>query len=238
MRYVWLPLLVVTFLLASTSPAQQTPDRPEPPSGVSRPERPDRASALITRADTDRDGRVSFDEMQALRPGITPKQFQSIDRNGDGYLTTADRPPMPTRAQVDARRQLLAQLLQSDRDEDGVVSLDEVASAKPGFPKSTFDRLDANSDGVLTQEDLDQFTRRADRPHRPSGSTRQTAGSEKRSRLMQRLIQADTDGSGSTTFEEAQAALPGISRERFERLDVNTDGVLDQSDWWSGPVRP
>ncbi len=48
---------------------------------------------LIKDADKDNDGKVSFDEMKAVRPHITQERFEWLDRNNDGFITEEDIPP-------------------------------------------------------------------------------------------------------------------------------------------------
>lgn len=42
--------------------------------------------------------------------------------------------------------------------------------------------------------------------------------------------EADTDGDGKLSWEEALAALPSLSRAVFDELDTNTDGYLDRDE--------
>ena len=44
------------------------------------------------------------------------------------------------------------------------------------------------------------------------------------------LGQADADGDGQVTFEEASAKFPKVTRAAFDRLDRNDDGVLTRAD--------
>lgn len=44
------------------------------------------------------------------------------------------------------------------------------------------------------------------------------------------LKQADADGDGQVTFEEASAKFPKVTREVFDKMDRNDDGVLTRAD--------
>ncbi|HOH52385.1 MAG TPA: PASTA domain-containing protein, partial [Candidatus Hydrogenedentes bacterium] len=56
------------------------------------------------------------------------------------------------------------------------------------------------------------------------------AGDAARAALRDAFNQADTDGSGGLTFDEAQAAAPGLTQAVFNFLDANGDGVLDTTE--------
>ena len=43
------------------------------------------------RIDTNGDGAWSFDELQAVRPDLTIEQFNRLDKNGDGLITSDER---------------------------------------------------------------------------------------------------------------------------------------------------
>ena len=42
--------------------------------------------------------------------------------------------------------------------------------------------------------------------------------------------QVDTNGDGFLTLDEVNAAFPDIKAEEFSAMDVNADGVLDNSE--------
>lgn len=222
--------------LQAYAQAQAPQDR-----SAARPHRPDeagRAAAIYRRADTNSDGKVSFEELQALRPQMTHEQFRRIDRDADGFLTPADRPPPEESRNGDEKihRQMLTKMLSSDRDGDGAVTYEELTHAKPGFPRSNFKRLDLNRDGVLTIEDLSRPQRAGGRPHPVrEGNRERNPGPPDRDALMKRLLNADADGNRQLTLEEVQRLFPAISEERFRRLDRNGDGVLTRGE---GPKRP
>jgi outer membrane murein-binding lipoprotein Lpp len=41
------------------------------------------------------------------------------------------------------------------------------------------------------------------------------------------LAEADTDGSGTFTLEELQAAFPNLTEDTFAAIDANADGEVD-----------
>ena len=219
--------------------AQQEPAAPEPSVQSERSQRPAPPGAAIGRADANHDGKVSFEELRVLRPRMGREQFNRIDTDADGFLTPADRPrpQKPRSGQDQIRRRMLTKVLSSDRDGDGAVTYEELVKAKPGFPESTFNRLDADGDGRLTQADLQRPSRREGRP-RPLVEGDRARQTDERRRLIERLTRSDANGDGRVTFEEAQQAIPGFSEERFRRMDRNGDGVLTPMDRLQRPSPP
>jgi beta-lactam-binding protein with PASTA domain len=53
---------------------------------------------------------------------------------------------------------------------------------------------------------------------------------EARALLAALFEEADTDGDGKLSWEEALAAVPSLSRAVFDELDTNTDGYLDRAE--------
>lgn len=98
----------------------------------------------LTRADANNDGNVTREEFLA-RP---TEMFDRLDANRDGVISAAERPQRPDRpAQGGERRR--ADRPNPDTDGNGVVSRAEFAA----MGASMFARLDANSDGRVTQEE-------------------------------------------------------------------------------------
>lgn len=46
-------------------------------------------------ADTDKNGKITFDELRGSFPRITEERFRQMDRNGDGILTRGEGPQRP-----------------------------------------------------------------------------------------------------------------------------------------------
>ena len=98
---------------------------------------------------------------------------------------------------------------QIDANSDGIVTREEAKS----FPRLTadFDAADANKDGQLDTAELNAH--------------REKMRVEMRAKAEQRWTEADKDGDGALTREEAQASMPGLA-ERFEQFDSNGDGKI------------
>jgi Ca2+-binding EF-hand superfamily protein len=86
-----------------------------------------------------------------------------------------------------------------DKDGNGSISRDEWVR-----DPQTFDRLDANKDGVLSREELGQAVQQ-----------------RIRQRADDRWKRLDKDGNGSISREEWPR-----NPEAFDRLDTNKDGLL------------
>ena len=126
---------------------------------------------ILSTADADKDGAVTQEEFKKVFPKAPAERFEQLDRNKDGRLDASDAPPAPPaakRGQQPAARQgarppqrTPGLLAGADADQDGKVSYEELSAAKPGFPREAFDRLDANKDGALDQQELQAQRQRA-----------------------------------------------------------------------------
>ena len=157
-----LPVLAVGWALAQP-PAQPGPP-PGPPPGAPRGD-----GALVQifqQADADHNGQVTLDEFNAALPKIAPLLFKRLDRNGDGVISSADRPqPRPGMPPGPAGQPPAGTpppppvppdrgcIWQADRDNDGKITWEEVQAHCPHISREVFNRLDRNQDGVLTAAD-------------------------------------------------------------------------------------
>lgn len=113
----------------------------------------------------------------------------------------SDRPDRPDRAPAG----LLAVL---DRNGNGKIDAEEIDLAVASLRK-----LDKNKDGQITREEIGGAG--ASRPGRPESGARQP--------LFGSL---DKDGDGKISKEEA----PERMKERFDRMDLNSDGFIDEEE--------
>lgn len=102
----------------------------------------------------------------------------------------------------------------------------------------TFDRLDADGDGRITEAEAaaasDARFDRAD----ADGDGRLTAAeatAEAQSRIAERFSRMDADGDGNVTLDEmrrtAGERMAGLAVKRFERLDGNGDGAVERAEF-------
>lgn len=94
-------------------------------------------------ADTDKNGSVSRAEYIEART----RQFDTLDRNGDGFISAEDYPSVERHDE--AAERLEVRIDEADTDQDGKVSRAELATA----PAPLFERADTNHDGVVTEEE-------------------------------------------------------------------------------------
>ncbi|WP_404710251.1 EF-hand domain-containing protein [Sphingomonas sp. MMS24-J13] len=105
-------------------------------------------AAMLDKADTDHDGRISRAEFIAARAA----DFARLDRNGDGVISRLDFTRiLKFRPQAAAR--IDAMIAAMDSDHDGKVTRAELAAAPPLL----FDRADADHDNFVDKAELAQL---------------------------------------------------------------------------------
>lgn len=97
-------------------------------------------------ADANQDGFIDRNEAQALPP--IAKRFDELDTNGDGRLSMDE-----------VRKTVQNRLHAADVDQDGYIDRAEAEASLPRVAMA-FDRLDANADGKLTVEEVQQVASR------------------------------------------------------------------------------
>lgn len=105
-----------------------------------------RMIAQLEKADANHDGVVSRNEFTAFRT----TQFARIDRNNDGFMTDND---IPAFAKKRIPEEMSIETLKAsfDVNKDGRISKVEFVNG----PALMFDRVDANKDNVVTQQELE-----------------------------------------------------------------------------------
>lgn len=112
--------------------------------------------AGMSGADANNDGNITRDEFLA-RPAA---MFARLDTNSDGVISASERPQRPERAGDDGPRRERGDRPNPDTDGNGTFSSAEFTA----MGAAMFDRLDANNDGRVTQEEA-----QAQRGHRRGG---------------------------------------------------------------------
>ncbi|MEZ5960036.1 MAG: hypothetical protein R3C30_06360 [Hyphomonadaceae bacterium] len=96
-------------------------------------------------ADANNDGNITRDEFLA-RPIA---MFERLDANHNGVIEASERPQRPERNAQNGERRQRADRPNPDANGDGSFSREEFAAMGAGM----FERLDANNDGRVTQEE-------------------------------------------------------------------------------------
>jgi Ca2+-binding EF-hand superfamily protein len=180
----------------------------------------------ILSMDKNNDGKVSRDEFTGI-----PANFDRWDANKDGFISrdeipggaaaavgpakgagAADKPeatkPAPDPAAGTGNGERFRAM---DKDGDGKISKDEF----PG-PAQFFERLDANSDGFVTMQEVARMAREAASPGAP-GSGQGAIGD--------RLQAMDKNKDGKISKDEYTGPA-----QFFDRLDANSDGFISSDE--------
>jgi hypothetical protein len=116
--------------------------------------------------------------------------------------------------------------MRADSDGDGRVSRAEATAAGSQRSGDWFDKVDRDKDGYVTQEELKQ--------------ARETRHGERhehmKARMDERFKEADANGDGQLSLDEAQAKMPRLA-ERFTTLDADKNGMLSKDELKRGPGR-
>jgi Ca2+-binding EF-hand superfamily protein len=167
---------------------------------------PEMAQRFAGRLDKDQDGSISMEEIKSGLPTGRPE-------SGLSKLDLTGGPE--------------ALFKNFDGNSDGKLSKEEL-SALPNLP---LDRLDQDGDGVLTREELDsQWGKLQSRIEGMRGKKGRAPSEQVGARQL--FHSQDADADGRVTKEEAKGTL----LERFDVLDSNKDGRLDEQEVEKGFV--
>jgi Ca2+-binding EF-hand superfamily protein len=100
----------------------------------------------------------------------------------------------------------------ADTDADGAISLSELQAVRPDVTGERFQKLDASGDGLLT-------------PDERRGARWRLDGRDRR-----QFADIDTDGDSAISLPELQVASTESTEERFNRMDVNNDGLINMDE--------
>lgn len=110
-------------------------------------------------------------------------------------------------------------IMRADTNGDGKVSKDEAAALQDKMHGDWFDKVDADKDGFLTEDELRQA--RAAHRDRMRG--------EMKAHMEQRFKDADSNSDGQLSLDEVQAKMPRLA-ERFSSLDADKNGMLSKEE--------
>ena len=105
------------------------------------------------RADTDHDGRVSRAEFDAAGSQRRSDWFDKLDLNKDGYITQDEMNQARETRRANMREHMDEKFKEADTNGDGQLSLDEVQANMPKLA-DRFATLDKDKNGLLSKEEL------------------------------------------------------------------------------------
>lgn len=165
MKKFTLGLSLAALTMAGTAYAQDAGTRPSPDADgngvVTRAEAQAFASQMFTRLDVNNDGQIDEADREARRQQRRSEMFAKLDVDGDGQISRAEYMGFERDRDGDRRGKRgmrgghrgghhgMKMMRSADTDNDGAISQDEFTAAA----LQHFDRMDANSDGQVTQEE-------------------------------------------------------------------------------------
>ena len=187
---------------------------------------------LFKEADVNNDGKVTLEELQAIRPGFAKERFDRMDRNKDGFITKEERPgPGAGRRKGGGNKggkgkgkRRAGGLPAADTDNDGIITREEFYAALPVIKENLFNRLDENNDGILDKKEV--LRRGAGRGQGLGGEQGRRSGA-----FVQKLKAADRDQDGRVTKDEFAAGLPNAPEKMFGNLDKNSDSAITKDEY-------
>jgi len=135
--------LVLYAALIATAGLVQAQDNPAP-NRAGRPSFED--------MDTNKDGKITQDEIQAGQDKRIEERFARFDKNSDGVITKDEIPEMPANS---PRARFMPDMSKLDKNGDGKISKEEFAEMNKDGAKEMFTRLDKNGDGAITKEEME-----------------------------------------------------------------------------------
>jgi Ca2+-binding EF-hand superfamily protein len=106
-------------------------------------------------------------------------------------------------------------IMRGDTNGDGKLSREEANAAHTQRADERFTRLDLDKDGFVTTEELKQ--------------AKETRQGGMHAKMAERFKDADGNGDGQLSLDEAQAKLPRLA-ERFTEIDADKNGLLTKEE--------
>ncbi|MCZ6795592.1 MAG: hypothetical protein O7J95_18465 [Planctomycetota bacterium] len=191
---------------------------------------------FVQRVDKNGDGKVTLEEVPEQARGYVRRLIKNADKDGDGAVTADElakvrpaqgqRPRRPGQPQARAASPAMAVFRLLDTDGDGQLSKQEV-NRLVKLVKSA----DKNKDGNISRQELTAaMTRKAptnEKGKRKRGPGKTAAGKAGGANVAARTLRRlDKNGDSVISREEAKGRLA----KRFDQVDANADGKLDEGE--------
>jgi Ca2+-binding EF-hand superfamily protein len=189
------------------------------------------AASFISGHDTDQNGLLSVEETD-----FSKEQFNTIDADGDGYLSADELTAEERRRQEkgafnmgmrvpptadEIASSLISQL---DADGDGSLSQEEL-----DMDSDQFSSIDSDGDGILSSEEItEDLQARMDEMHQAAmqmGAS-SSATTESTNGDASEVAAATAPGTSETSASGTQASSSSTEEEEYDDLDLNKDGTV------------
>jgi Ca2+-binding EF-hand superfamily protein len=189
------------------------------------------AASFISGHDTDQNGLLSVEETD-----FSKEQFNTIDADGDGYLSADELTAEERRRQEkgafnmgmrvpptadEIASSLISQL---DADGDGSLSQEEL-----DMDSDQFSSIDSDGDGILSSEEItEDLQSRMDEMHQAAmqmGAS-SSATTESTNGDASEVAAATASDTSETSASGTQAASSSTEEEEYDDLDLNKDGTV------------
>jgi Ca2+-binding EF-hand superfamily protein len=107
----------------------------------------------FSRLDTNKDGVLTKDELQAKGADRIAASFDKLDRDKDGMVTQEEMKEARTTRMAAMREHAEERFKTADKNGDGSLSKEEATASMPRLAQR-FDSLDQNKDGQLSRDEL------------------------------------------------------------------------------------
>ena len=139
-------LLLITTALLQPFALQAKPGKGD----CDKEQRREQARERMQSIDSNGDGNISYAEAESADAKRLVENFDTIDADGDGILTSKELGAQHNKKHEQARERMQS----IDSNGDGTISYAEAASADAKRLMENFDTIDADGDGALTPEEL------------------------------------------------------------------------------------
>ena len=103
------------------------------------------AAKKFSQMDTDKNGKVTWEEFQKAYPGLSQSVFDALDADKNGGIS------------VEEWQRAAGRFLQMDTDGDGYVSWEDFQRVFPKMQKGAFESIDTDKNGKISMEEWARF---------------------------------------------------------------------------------